>query len=95
MPTYSENFGFVIAEALASGTPVITTKGTPWEELNTCHCGWWIDAEVDAIAKALQEAIALSDEEYEQMGLRGRELIKDNYSIASIAEKMLQLYQKI
>ncbi len=33
LPTYSENFGIVIAEALAAGLPAITTKGAPWGEL--------------------------------------------------------------
>ncbi len=33
LPTRSENFGLVVAEALAVGVPVITTKGAPWEEL--------------------------------------------------------------
>jgi glycosyltransferase involved in cell wall biosynthesis len=95
LPTYSENFGIVIAEALASGSPVITTKGTPWEKLNTNNCGWWIDNDVDTIAKTLREAIALPEETYRQMGIKGRELIKNNYSIEIVAGKMLQLYEWI
>ena len=54
LPTFSENFGIVVAESLASYTPVITTKGTPWEELNTCHAGWWIDIGVEPLKKALE-----------------------------------------
>jgi glycosyltransferase involved in cell wall biosynthesis len=95
LPTYSENFGIVVAEALASGTPVITTKGTPWEELNTHHCGWWIDNDIDTIAKTLKEAIALSEEEYQQMGIQGRELMENNYSMEIVAQKMMRLYQCI
>ncbi|UCS95683.1 glycosyltransferase [Echinicola marina] len=40
LPTYSENFGILLAEALACGVPVITTKGTPWEDLSIYGAGW-------------------------------------------------------
>jgi glycosyltransferase involved in cell wall biosynthesis len=33
LPTRSDNFGIAVAEALASGVPVICTKGAPWAEL--------------------------------------------------------------
>jgi len=33
LPTRSDNFGIAVAEALASGVPVISTKGAPWAEL--------------------------------------------------------------
>ncbi|MEZ5591148.1 MAG: glycosyltransferase [Gammaproteobacteria bacterium] len=41
LPSFSENFGVVIAEALAHGVPVITTRGTPWKGLLQHGCGWW------------------------------------------------------
>ncbi|GIW68010.1 MAG: glycosyl transferase family 1 [Candidatus Parcubacteria bacterium] len=95
LPTYSENFGMVVAEALACGVPVITTKGAPWEELNTHNAGWWIDIGVEPLTKALTEAMQLSDGERKQIGLNGRKLIEKNYSIESVAQKMIQLYEWI
>jgi glycosyltransferase involved in cell wall biosynthesis len=90
-----ENFGNIVTEALVKGVPVIASKGTPWQELNTHHCGWWIDNDIDTIAKTLKEAIALTEKEYQQMGLRGRKLIKENYSIEIVSQKMMRLYQWI
>ncbi|MHB8789328.1 MAG: glycosyltransferase [Desulfobulbaceae bacterium] len=33
LPSFTENFGAVVSDSLAYGVPVITTKGTPWSEL--------------------------------------------------------------
>jgi glycosyltransferase involved in cell wall biosynthesis len=95
LPTYSENFGIVVAEALASGVPVITTKGAPWKELNTFKAGWWIEIGVKPLVEALEQALQLSDEERQTMGMNGKKLVEENYSIESVAQKMIQLYQWI
>jgi len=63
LPTFTENFGVVIAEALACGIPVITTKGTPWESLVKQQCGWWVNIGVEPLATAILEATKLSAEE--------------------------------
>jgi glycosyltransferase involved in cell wall biosynthesis len=93
LPTYSENFGIVVAEALASKVPVITTKGTPWEELNTHSCGQWIDIGKNPLKEALKVMLTTPQEELQEMGDNGRKLIENTYSMEAVAEKMLQLYQ--
>ena len=95
LPTYSENFGIVVAEALASFTPVITTTGTPWEELNSHNCGWWIDLSIENLKNTLQQAMEKSTEEIKEMGINGRKLVIDNYDIKVVAQNMLQLYHEI
>ena len=93
LPTHSENFGIVIAEALASGTPVITTEGAPWEELLTAHCGWWVPCTQKDIANAIRSAINSTDEELQILGKNGRRLVEERYSVESIALKMKTLYE--
>lgn len=95
LPTFSENFGIVIAEALASYTPVITTKGTPWEELNTNNAGWWIDIGIKPLKIALEDAIGVSDKTLAEMGTNGRKLIEDKYSMVSVGKQMIELYDWI
>jgi len=94
LPMLSGNFGMVIAEALACGTPVITTKGVPWQELETTQSGWWIDIGADALKQCLEEVLKKkSTDELNAMGVRGSKLIEDNYSIDSVAQQMMSVYE--
>jgi glycosyltransferase involved in cell wall biosynthesis len=93
LPSHSENFGLVVAEALACGVPVIASRGTPWEDLITHRCGWWVDNRPETLADALREATGLTDEERQAMGARGRDLVKTKYSWSPVAAQMKSVYQ--
>jgi len=95
LPTHSENFGIVVAEALAAGTPVITTKGTPWEGLVTHNCGWWIDIGVDPLAEAIRQATSLSSDTLIAMGRHGQEYIGSEFNWNEVGRKMVSFYDWI
>ena len=95
LPTHSENFGIVVTEALACGTPVITTKGTPWEELETCHCGWWTEIGSKPTVKALRDFLSLTEKELERMGQNGRRLVEERYSCQKIAKEFMNMYEAL
>jgi glycosyltransferase involved in cell wall biosynthesis len=92
LPSHSENFGIVVAEALACGVPAIATQGTPWEDLVTHRCGWWPAVGPAPLAGALREALARSDEERRAMGCRGRQLVEAKYSWPAAAAQMISVY---
>ena len=93
LPTLSENFGMVVPEALACGTPVITTRGAPWQELRETNSGWWIDIGTAPLMRCLEAALVCPSEELLQMGCRGRQLVLDRYSIVSVAQQMMSVYR--
>lgn len=93
LPTYSENFGIVVAEALSYEIPVITTNGTPWEELISDDCGWWVEPTVEGIHSALQHAFSCSADQLNAMGARGKYLVEQQYAWDSIASNMRLAYQ--
>lgn len=95
LPTHSENFGLAIAESLASGTPVITTVGTPWHDLNDSNSGAWIEIGTQPLVEALRRFLALSDEELEAMGRNGRKLIEEKYSAHVMAKEMMKVYETL
>ena len=93
LPTFSENFGLTVAEALAHGTPAIVTKGAPWSGLERERCGWWIEIGVEPLVGALREAMALSAEALTEMGMRGRGWMARDFGWEEIGRRMVRTYE--
>lgn len=92
LPTYSENFGLIVAEALASGTPVVTTTGTPWQELPEKQCGWWVEPKVESLQVALSQLSQMSEQKLKEMGCNGRKLIEERYDVMALAKRLVDVY---
>ena len=93
LPSFSENFGMVIAEAMSCGTPVITTTNCPWTILNETNTGWCIDLSVDNLEHALREAMGMDANALYDMGQKASKLIYDNFDYRSVTRRTLQLYE--
>lgn len=95
VPSDFENFGMIVTEALSVGTPVIASLGTPWEELNTCHCGYWVSNDVNTLANTIAQVLDLPAGEISQMGKNGKQLVRVKYQDTQVAKMMAQLYSWI
>lgn len=95
LPTHTENFGIVIAEALYAGLPVITTKNAPWNGLVDNKCGWWIDLTHETLKRSLVDAMSLSDTERAEMGSLGRAFVEREFNWTNIARNLLKNYQSL
>lgn len=93
LPSYSENFGIVVTEALSYRVPVLTTKGCPWKELEEHACGWWVEPTPAGTTKGLERALSTSPEDLRLMGERGRKLVEDKYQWPSIGRDMNRFYK--
>lgn len=89
LPSHSENFALVVAEALAAGVPVITTTATPWQEVNTRGCGWCVSPAVPALAEALRDACGRSMQDLTRMGAIGSMWMREAFGWDSIAERFI------
>jgi glycosyltransferase involved in cell wall biosynthesis len=95
LPTHSESFGLVVAEALAHSVPALTTTAAPWSILRERGCGWSVDATVDGITEGLCQGTGLDSKALWDMGKKGRALVVEEFSWKRIADLMLSTYEEV
>jgi glycosyltransferase involved in cell wall biosynthesis len=95
LPTHSENFGNVVAEALIRGLPVITTTGTPWSDIVDRRCGWYIEPTTAELRRALAEVTETDPATLAQMGARGREYAASNFTLPVVCSGLLKMYESV
>lgn len=95
LPTSQENFGFVCPEALACGTPVVTTKGVDiWPELQDSGGAEIAENTPEGVA-AVVGALLNHPERITEMGRRGREWVHGRFAGDRVARDYQALYAEI
>ena len=93
LPSHSENFGLVVAEALAHGLPVLVTDTMPWAAVNQTDYGWcgpW-----EQYASALKAALALGPDTLRSRGVQAKDWVIREYSWRQSARRVLDFYQSL
>ncbi|AXI54094.1 glycosyl transferase, group 1 [Sulfitobacter sp. JL08] len=93
LPSKSESFGMVVAEALSYGLPVLTTTNVPWPQLEESHCGWRVDPNTTQLSEALARILAQPRRQLYEAGLRGRTLVSDGFGWTAIANEFVKRYE--
>jgi glycosyltransferase involved in cell wall biosynthesis len=91
LPSHNENFGMVYAEALASGTPIIASKETPWAKVENYQCGKWVPNTVMANEEAILEVLNINDV---NIRTRAREYVKI-FSFENVALEFEKVFNVI
>lgn len=92
VPSHTENFAIVVAEALAHGVPVIASKGTPWSRVEAMGCGMWVENDAETLARAIA---AMASMPLAEMGGRGRRWMLDEFSWQRAAREMHAAYSSM
>ncbi len=94
LPSYSENFGIVVAEALSHGLPVITTIYTPWSEIEDFSAGYIIDCNTDQLIMALNKFQESDTNKKLRMSYQAKALIK-KYDWISLQKQYVEMYELV
>src|SRR5262249_34851874 len=95
LPSYTENFGIAVVEAMAATLPVvISNRVNIWREVGRSGAGLVVDPEVNPTADAIN--LLLNDPvTARQMGARGAKLAREQFSWDTAGARLVDLYRQV
>lgn len=92
LPSHQENFGFVVAEAMACGTPVlISDKVNIWREVLAAKAGFVEPDTLEGACNLLRRFAAMTDEERKQIEKDAVEGFGQYFDIEYTARDLLRI----
>ncbi|WP_031436527.1 glycosyltransferase family 4 protein [Methylobacter tundripaludum] len=89
-----ENFGNVVAEAMAAGRPVMVAKGLAWDHLESFGAGFVFDRTEASVCEVLRKAQALDSLAWEQMSWYGRQYVEQQLDPIKLGERVWQVLKR-
>lgn len=89
-----ENFGNVVAEAMASGRPVLVAKGLAWDHLEAFEAGFVFDRNEASVCEVLRRAQSLDSLEWERMSRNGRQYVEQQLDPIKLGEQVWQVLKR-
>ncbi|MGD2180450.1 hormogonium polysaccharide biosynthesis glycosyltransferase HpsP [Lusitaniella coriacea] len=95
LPSYYENFGIAVAEAMVAGVPVVISDQVHiWSEVEQAEAGWVVPCGIAELKKALKSAIT-DEASRQQKGSNAQTYALEHYSWRAIAQQMIAAYQTL
>ncbi|MEP0918593.1 hormogonium polysaccharide biosynthesis glycosyltransferase HpsP [Leptolyngbya sp. DQ-M1] len=95
LPSYYENFGIAVAEAMSVGTPVVISDQVHiWQEIERSQSGWICTCDVESLTQTLKAALHDRAEQLRR-GKNAQNHAQTYYSWNAIAQQTIAAYREI
>ena len=95
MPSHTENFGIVVMEGLAQGTPAVASTGTPWKILEDRQAGFWVDNDPESLTRIIDHIHTIPPDQMKELSQNSIRLAREEFSIHANVGEWEAAYQKL